>query len=66
MARISDVIEGLQIIQKYVEPDEHLGGAEHDIIYAVPGDTSISDEDVARLIGLGWHNDSECGWSHFC
>lgn len=66
MAMISDLIEGFQILQKYVGSDEHIGGADHDIIWGV--DCEVSEEDAKRLNELGWHQDSdsdEC-WSRFC
>jgi hypothetical protein len=66
MARTSDIIEGLQILQKYDEPTGHLGGAEHDIIWGPQTQGDVSDEDKARLESLGWRYDESVeGWSHF-
>jgi hypothetical protein len=66
MAKLTDLVEGLQILQKYVDEDEHIGGAEHDIlmIAAVPP-ADISQEDLDRLEELGFHQDEYGGWCRF-
>lgn len=67
MAKLSDVIEGLQILAKYQPDDASIGGASHDIIWG--GDLPAEDannDDTRRLDELGWHWSSECDcWSRF-
>lgn len=49
------IIEGLTILQKYRdEPDGFHTGAEHDCIYAFQTSEPLSQEDLARMIELGW------------
>jgi|JI8StandDraft_1071087.scaffolds.fasta_scaffold598636_1 hypothetical protein len=49
------IIEGLTILQKYRdEPDGFHTGAEHDCIYAFQTSKPLSQEDLARMIELGW------------
>jgi len=36
MAKVSEIVLGLQIIERYCNPNVCLGGADHDIIYAPP------------------------------
>ena len=70
MAKFSDIIEGLIIFQKCLPPGAHLGGADHDIIYAAPEDTVVSEEDKKKLEELNWNcgedDGGDCsGWYHF-
>jgi hypothetical protein len=67
MAKISDVIEGLQILAKYCDPDSHDIAARHDEIYAGPDDPSVVTEDDAALLRvLGWnYYDDGRGWMRF-
>lgn len=74
-----NIIEGLTILEKYrAKPDGYNTGAEHDQIYAYSTDQPASDDDVKRLVELGWfqqdvetgddeftaeHYDAEEGWS---
>jgi hypothetical protein len=64
--KVTDIIEGLQIIQKYKpenESDYHLR-AEHDEIYVGSLDWVMSEQDKARMIELGWIQDDDAdGWS---
>jgi len=64
MATAKQVIEGLQILDKY---EDNYIAAEHDILYAGPSDASkITPEDQAKLDELGWHIDSETdSWARF-
>jgi hypothetical protein len=67
MARVSDVIQGLQIIQKYCRQDVHLNGAEHDVIYAPDLDQPMTEEDAAQMDALGWHLDDGAEvWARYC
>jgi hypothetical protein len=79
MAKLTDVAEGLLILEKY-NPGSHDIAACHDIICAGPSEvivegtedddepkgTVVSAEDAKRLHELGWHIDSEneC-WARF-
>lgn len=57
-----NLIAGITILQKYRDSSDGYDlGAEHDAIYAFPTDKPISQEDVAKLIELGWsQEDVEC------
>jgi hypothetical protein len=57
------VIAGLQILAKYSDSVD----AQHDVIYAGPGDSSvISREDAAELERIGWHYESDVdSWAVF-
>jgi len=66
MALISDIIIGLQILAQYVDENEHIGGAEHDVLYAVPPGTKVSDEHKRHLDELGWSYNEGDGWYHYC
>ncbi len=57
-------IAGLQILSKY--PGGQIS-AEHDVIYAGPGDPKeVSPEDAKALEDLGWHIDTEVDvWARF-
>lgn len=53
------MIEGLTILQKYRDkPDGYHCSAEHDVLYVFATDKPLSNEDLARMIELGWtqHN----------
>ncbi len=66
MATTRQVIEGLEILERYKDPAS-AGEvcAEHDVIYA-GHDVSVSEEDRARLDALGWHWDSGVdSWARF-
>jgi hypothetical protein len=53
--KMNDVIEGLQILQKYFDdPNGYNTAAEHDQIFVYPTNKPVSPEDVARLRELGW------------
>jgi len=64
VASFNDVIKGLQILVKYADPDDDIGGADHDLIYALPPDVEVSDADAKALEKLGWFFDDEFGWAH--
>lgn len=67
MATYKEVIEGLQILAKYSEDDEHQIAAEHDELYAGPDDPSVvTEDDRGRLNELGWRFDPGLGcWRRF-
>ena len=55
-----DVIEGLQIFQKYRDrQDGYDVGAEHDVLYAYKTDRPLEEMDLKRILELGWHQDVE-------
>ena len=63
---LKNLIEGLQILGNYVDLDELIGGADHDIVWVVQAD--VSPFAAAKLKQLGFHKDTEsdAGWSFFC
>lgn len=68
MATAKQVIEGLQILSRYGDPQEHDICAEHDIIYACPGvgPKDPSTEELQRLEDLGWFWDDQVdSWARF-
>lgn len=73
--KMSDVIEGLTILQKYYREDGYHLAAEHDEIYAFETQKQLSPEDAKKMFDLGWIQvdaetddygnapyDPECGW----
>ncbi len=58
MATIRNVVEGLQILIKYSDPDEHNIQSEHDEIFG-PGVSpdQMTEEDRKGLESYGWHYD---------
>lgn len=66
MATMQAIRGGLEILAKYVKPDDHCIDAQHDIIYASPDSAdAVSAEDKAALEALGWFWDTDCSWAHF-
>ena len=65
MAKLSDIVRGLQIIERYCKGDVQMGGAEHDVIYAPELDRPLSAADENRLEELGWFTDEDNLWEHF-
>lgn len=63
--KVSDIIEGLQLIQKskpHCESDYHFR-AEHDEIFVGSLDWPMAAEDKKRLHELGWEADEDIdGW----
>jgi hypothetical protein len=69
MARAIDIVEGLKILAKYAPKglEEHIGGANHDIIFGLDIDqATIPDEDIILLDRHGWFYRADEGWVHFC
>lgn len=64
MATVKEVIEGLQILEKYGAGEM---SADHEVIYAGPDlSATISPEDLKRLDELGWFESEEFDcWSMF-
>ena len=54
---LSKLIQGLQIFQKYYNTDGYNTGAEHDQFYAYATDKPLSEEDLRRVVVLGWFQD---------
>jgi hypothetical protein len=67
VANLLCVIEGLQILAKYVDANSNDVAAEHDVIYGpYAADLNITDEDKEKLEELGWFIDSEVdSWAVF-
>lgn len=52
--KLSAIIEGLQIAQKYYDsPDSYQTCAEHDVLHLYPT-APMSQEDFDRMVELGW------------
>lgn len=62
---LSEIIEGMQILQKYYEKDGWHVGAEHDIIYMYETSRPVSEEDREKLDQLGWRFNDSNGWEKF-
>ena len=57
-----NVIEGLQILQKYRDnPDRDYLTARNDVLYLLPTTEKLSDDDLVRILELGWYQDHD-GW----
>lgn len=48
------VIQGLEIFKKY-PGHPHYVTAEHDMLFAGPRPSKVSEEDIAKLASLGWN-----------
>jgi hypothetical protein len=62
---MNTVIQGLQILGKYCDPDNVCGMcAEHDVIYAAPDirEHELAVYDSAKLKELGWEYEDGVGW----
>ena len=57
--KTKDIIEGLQILQKYRDKqDGYDTGAEHDILYAYKTSRPLEPQDLARMVELGWFQEA--------
>lgn len=63
---LDEMRRGIEIFQKYLSKDEHLDGADHDVIFFAGRDLPLSDEDRAELESLGFllSEEFDC-WIHF-
>ena len=61
MSKRTDIIEGLQILEKYDQNGDC--DAQHDVIYASPP-VNVSEADAKRLDLLGFFEDDD-GWQVF-
>lgn len=60
--RTKDIIEGLQILQKYRDDQDGFDcGAEHDVFYVYATDRPVESSDIDRLIELGWFQEVSYG-----
>jgi hypothetical protein len=57
-------VEGVNIIAKYLDPDNYNLNCEHDQLYFGEYDIVTDKKDIDRLIELGWF-ESEDAWSAF-
>lgn len=56
--KLQNFIEGLKILQKYFnDPNGYHLGAEHDQIYVYATNNPLSEEDINKLLELGWFQD---------
>ena len=64
---LKNIIECMQIVAKYVDPEKSWCQGEHDIIYLpLANDAKLSPEDEARLLELRAHRSSEVDcWAMF-
>ncbi len=68
---VKQLEEGLAIFKRYLkDPNgEHLGGADHDVIYFFSDHDfrePLSDEDRAKLEDLNYHREEDSeGWAHY-
>lgn len=63
MAKTQEIIDGLAICERYREkPNSYNTGAEHDQLYCYATDSPLSDEDVTKMIELGWFQE-DCQWA---
>lgn len=67
MATLSTLLEGMQILNKYMGKVEGECAAEHDIIYLPgPSKEELSAEDAKRLDDLGFFFDDQYdSWARF-
>lgn len=57
----SNLIEGLQILDRYRTKSGYNIGADHDVIYAYRTNTPLHETDVARMVELGWLQEDRAG-----
>lgn len=56
--RLSQFIEGLQILSKYIDAeDEGFADTDYGEV-GIPIEQNVSPEDDARLLELGWHHEN--------
>lgn len=63
--KLKEVIEGFQIASKYFKDsgDGYYLDASHDRIYLYPLDLPMSEEDIKRMVELGFFQES---WERDC
>ena len=66
MATLNNLRKGLDILAKYMDGEDHIGGALHDVVYVLDPEIEVSPEDRLRLDELCWFFDEERGWAYFC
>ena len=63
---MKDLIEALTILSKYLTDDEYFynrpTNCEHEELYVSVDNSKISEEDMARLIDLGFIPDEDTGY----
>ena len=63
---MKDLIEALTILSKYLTDDEYFynrpTNCEHEELYVSVDNSKISEEDLARLIDLGFILDEDTGY----
>ena len=75
--KLGEFIDGLNILRPYYKDgDGYHIGAEHDVFYAYKTERPLSDEDVKKMVELGWFQEDgihegegeyspDEGWSAF-
>lgn len=77
--KLSNFVDGINLLRPYYDdPDGYHIGAEHDEFYMYQTSRPLSDDDLKKLLALGWlqtdggaHADSpqdydpEAGWMAF-
>lgn len=53
--KLSAFVDGINILRAYYDdPDGYHIGAEHDEFYMYATDKPVSDDDLKKLLALGW------------
>ena len=60
----ANLVEGIKIIAKYVDSEQHNFATGHDQIWFCDYDKVTDENDVQKLIELGWFEDED-SWSAF-
>lgn len=57
--KLSELAQAIQILSTYYDdPDGYHVAAEHDQIFLYATDRPLSEADVARMLALGWWQES--------
>lgn len=65
MAQVKDVIAGLEVVMEVVGENSLMAGAEHDVLYGLPPNTRLTNEQKQKLEAAGWMYSNNEGWYHF-
>lgn len=59
--KLGNFIKGLEILQQYYKnPNGYHISAEHDVVYVFKTDRPVSQDDLTRLVALGWFQEGTC------
>jgi hypothetical protein len=56
--KLSNFVEGLQILSRYAGDDTYPLGAEHDIFYFYASGRPMKEEDVKKMVELDWFQEA--------